>query len=117
MVTTKHLRYAEYITNFLDTKFSILGIRIGLDPFLDFIPILGPVIGSGMSAYLLWIGIKMNVSGWILLRMLLNIFIDYVIGNVPFIGFFGDWLFKANVRNLTLLKEQVTDGVLEGRVV
>lgn len=118
MITIRqHVKYAEYITNFLDTKFNVFGLRIGIDPFLDVIPVVGPMIGGCMSLYILWIAWRLNVSIGILIRMVLNISIDYVIGLIPFIGFFGDWFYKANVRNMMLLKKNVDSEILVGELV
>ncbi len=112
-----HLRYAEYITHFLDTKFTILGVKIGIDPFLDFLPVVGPFIGGVMSLYILWIAWRLKVSLFILFQMLINISIDYILGLIPFIGFFGDLFYRANVRNLRLLKNNIEREVLEGELI
>jgi hypothetical protein len=40
----------------------------------------------------------------ILLRMVVNIVIDFIVGLVPILGDFLDNLWKANLRNLELLE-------------
>lgn len=117
MTINDHLKNAQYITEFLDTKYQLLGIKIGIDPFLNFIPLIGSFIGSLMSAYILWIAVKMQVKSTILLQMLGNILIDYLLGLIPVFGFLTDIVFKANVRNLRLLSSQLKDDILEGVII
>jgi hypothetical protein len=117
MTRERHLRTAEFITTFLDTKFSVAGIRFGLDPLLNVIPFFGPVVSTGMSLYLLWIAYRFHLGFGVYSKMMVFLLIDYLIGLIPFAGILGDLMFKANVLNLKLIRSHVPKDILQGEVV
>ena len=49
-----------------------------------------------------------------LARMVLNILIDTIIGSIPLIGDLFDVAFKANLKNMRLLKEHYVEGRRKG---
>jgi heme/copper-type cytochrome/quinol oxidase subunit 2 len=53
---------------------------------------------------------KNGASGFVLVRMILNILIDAIIGAVPIIGDLFDVAFKANMRNMKLMQQYYTEG-------
>ncbi len=112
-----HLRTAEALASLLDTKFNFLGVKFGIDPLLDLIPWLGDVIGLFLSSYLIWIGIKMRLPREELMRMVINVVVDFGIGLVPFLGFVGDIFYKANIRNLKILKSYDAKKIIEGEII
>jgi PPE-repeat protein len=57
-----------------------------------------------MAATTLLSALKHGVPGITIARMGVNIALDYVIGLVPLLGDLGDFAFKANRRNLELLR-------------
>ena len=117
MTRNRHLRNAEYITNFLDTKFSLFGLKFGLDPLFDLIPFIGPLLSVGMSCYLLYIAYQFQLGMKVYIQMLINIALDYIIGLLPFIGIFGDVFFKANVRNIRLIRLYIPKSVEHGDIL
>ena len=46
-----HFLIAERLVKLLDTKFTILGVKFGVDPFLDLLPIFGNYVGIALSCY------------------------------------------------------------------
>lgn len=100
-----HLVIAEAITNLLENRFSLLGLRFGLDPLLDFIPWAGDALAAFLSLYLVWIGLQIGLPQEKIKKMLRNILIDFIIGAVPFIGIIGDVFYRSNSRNLKILRE------------
>ncbi len=113
----KHIRAARSMTNFLEGKYKIFGLRFGADALIGIIPGIGDIIPMMLSFYLIWIAIRMELPGQKVARMITNIFIDFVIGSVPVLGDFADFIFKANIKNLALLEEHITGKPLEGRVI
>ena len=101
----------------MDSKFNIFGIRLGLDPFLDIIPGFGNIVGVFISCYLFWIAYKLHVPQKIYWKMGWHIFLDYILGVIPFLGFFFDLFYKSNEKNLKLLKPYVDPEILVGTVV
>ena len=85
------------------------GYRIGLDALLGLIPVVGDAIGALISAYIVHEARAMGASRSILLRMVGNIFIETVVGSIPFAGDLFDAAYKANARNLALLERHRLD--------
>jgi hypothetical protein len=112
-----HLKTAERITNLLENKFSLFGYRFGFDPILGLFPGVGDFIPFLLSAYMVWIGARMGLPAEQLGRMVTNVVLDVIIGFIPLLGDLGDFAFKANSRNLAILKEFADPEVLEGTVV
>ncbi len=104
-IAVNHYRRAVILARLLDTQFQFFGFRFGLDPLIGLIPGIGDLVGVGLSLYILGIAAAFRVPQELYIRMIINVIIDYLIGLVPFIGDFGDFAFKANTRNLELLRE------------
>ena len=112
-----HIQFAQRLTTLMDTKFTVFGIQFGIDPLLDILPGLGSVIGAFVSCYLFWIAYKLHVPSWVYFRMGWHIFLDFILGELPFIGFIFDILYKSNVKNLALLYPFVDPEILVGKVL
>lgn len=113
---TGKLRWVEQIAYLLDERFKIPGtnFRFGLDPILNFIPIAGDLSGFALSSALILTMAKNGASGKIVSLMALNAFLDLVIGGIPFLGQIFDFTYKANSRNIKLLKEHYEQGRHQG---
>lgn len=112
----KSLTLLDNLSTLLDSKFSIpnTSIRFGLDPIIGLIPVVGDVIGLAISSGMFFVILKNGVSRKVKIMMALNIIIDALLGAVPFIGSVFDFYFKANSRNLALLKKYYEEGKYEG---
>ena len=85
-------------------RVPIIGTRIGLDPLMGLIPGVGDLAGGLLAAYGLLVGWRAGTPGSVLMRMMLNIGIDTLVGEVPFLGDLFDFGFKSNTRNYRLLE-------------
>lgn len=103
------LEHLETLERLFDRQFRIPGVpvRIGLDSILGLIPVAGDTLGAGMSLYLIWLAHRIGAGGGVKARMVGNAAVDYAIGLVPLVGDVGDVFFKANTRNVRLLKEHL----------
>jgi hypothetical protein len=90
----------------MDAAFVIPGtnIRMGLDGLIGLLPIAGDLISSLVSSYIVWEARQLGLPRWILARMMLNVAIDTAIGPVPIVGDAFDVMFRANLKNMSLLK-------------
>jgi uncharacterized membrane protein YbhN (UPF0104 family) len=90
----------------MDGAFRIpgLNIRFGLDPIIGLIPGLGDLAATLISLYVLAAAQRYGVSRITTLRMGLNIAIDAIIGAIPIVGDLFDVAWKANERNVALLR-------------
>ena len=107
--TQSELDRLDRLADLLDTRYGIpgTGIRFGLDGLLGLIPGIGDVAALGPSAYLVWRGYKLGADRGTLARMAANSGIDFVVGGVPLLGDVFDVAFKANRRNIDLLKRDL----------
>jgi hypothetical protein len=74
---------------------------------MSFLPGLGPVVSTAVSAYIIWEARRLGVSSGTLLRMIGNIGLDTLISSVPLVGSVGDVFFRANLRNMALLRRRI----------
>jgi len=96
-------------------RVPILGSRVGLDPLLGLIPGLGDTVTSLVSFYILVAAVRYRVSKITLLRMGVNIAIDYVVGSLPVVGDVADAWWKSNRMNLDLLRKRATVSAADAR--
>ena len=96
-------------------RVPVLGWRFGLDALVGLIPGVGDTATSLASFYILVNAVRYGVPKITLLRMGLNLAIDYVVGSIPFVGDFLDAWWKSNRRNLELLKKRATVSAEEAR--
>jgi hypothetical protein len=85
-----------------------LGWRFGLDALIGLIPGVGDTATSLVSFYILAAAVRYRVPKITLLRMGLNIGIDYVLGSLPVVGDLFDAWWKSNQMNVELLKKRAT---------
>ena len=101
----------------MDDLFRIpgLGWRFGLDALIGLIPGFGDTASSLASFYILANAVRYGVPKITLLRMGLNLGIDYVVGSLPFVGDLFDAWWKSNRKNLELLRKRATVSPEEAR--
>lgn len=81
------------------------GLRIGLDGLLGLIPGVGDAVGGTISTWIIFQARRAGAPTSLIVRMLFNMFVDFLVGLVPFAGDLFDFAFKANVRNVRLLEQ------------
>ncbi|HEY8399672.1 MAG TPA: DUF4112 domain-containing protein [Cytophagaceae bacterium] len=116
-VKSKHdLHWLEQFSRLLDSQFTIPGtkIRFGLDPIIGLIPGLGDAAGYILSFIMLAYMTKYGIGGKALFKMLGNILLDAIIGSIPVLGILFDVGYKANDRNVKILKEYYQEGKHQG---
>ncbi|HET7324437.1 MAG TPA: DUF4112 domain-containing protein [Halococcus sp.] len=96
----------ETLSYLLDDAISIPGTnyRIGIDPILGLVPVGGDALALVPSLYIVLEAAYMGLSTATIGRMLVNVFLDATIGSIPLIGTIFDAVWKANTRNLSLLR-------------
>jgi hypothetical protein len=100
----------ETLSRYLDGLFRVPGTewRFGLDALIGLIPNYGDMATSLVSIYILIAGVRYGVPKITLLRMTLNVVIDYLVGVIPVIGDSFDFVWKANKWNVELIKARAT---------
>ena len=99
----------EQLAHLMDSAFVIPGLnrRIGLDSVMGLVPVIGDVAGMLLSSYIVYEARRLGVPKWLLARMALNVAFDGVVGSVPLAGDIFDAAFKANRRNVRLLRRHL----------
>ncbi|NGP90103.1 DUF4112 domain-containing protein [Fodinibius halophilus] len=107
MNNKKDKKKVTKLAELLDNKFQVPGIPIkfGLDPLLGLLPGVGDWIGGVISCYYLFNATKEQARWSVLLRILINILLDVLIGAIPGLGEVFDVYWKANIRNAEILQE------------
>ena len=99
------------ISHLLDNAFRVPGTnyRIGLDPLLGLLPVVGDAPGAALAAYIVVEAAYLGVPRETLLRMLFNLVVDATVGSLPVVGDVFDAVWKANARNVQLLEARRGD--------
>jgi hypothetical protein len=107
----------ERLSWLMDDLFRIPGIgwRIGLDALVGLIPGFGDTATSLASFYILASAVRYGVPKVTILRMALNIGIDYAVGSLPVVGDLFDAWWKSNQMNVDLVRKRATVSAGEAR--
>ena len=101
----------EWLAWFTNSAVRIPGTRrtMGADGLLSLVPGVGSLVGTGMSLYVVGEALRHGAPARLLTRMGLNIAADTLLGAIPVVGFLFDMGFKANQRNLNLLRQHLQE--------
>lgn len=99
----------EALSRLLDNAFVVPGtnIRFGVDGIIGLVPGIGDLISAGLSGYLIWEARRLGLPRHKLARMIANVAFDAAIGVVPILGDAADIMFKANRRNMRIVREHL----------
>ena len=108
------LRHLERLARLLDSAVGIPGtrFRIGLDGLLGLIPGVGDVAGLVLSTYIVFAAARAGASTQTLIRMSANMGVEAIVGVVPVLGEIIDIAWKANERNVALLRADILPSTL-----
>jgi hypothetical protein len=105
----ERLNQLRALGRMLDSRFeSPMGLRFGLDGLLGLIPVVGDLVTSAMSLYIIGQAAALGCAPPTLVRMALNVMIENLVDMIPLVGNIFDFVFKANLRNLALLESHLT---------
>jgi len=97
----------DMLATVFDTAFILPGtnVRFGVESILRLVPGIGDVLASALSFYLLYEARRLGVPRLLLTRMLGNVLLEGAVGAVPLVGDAFDVFFRANRRNVALLRK------------
>lgn len=103
------LRRLEQLARFLDASIGIPGtrFRFGADAILGLFPGGGDVVGAALSGYVVYAAWRLGLPAGAIARMIANIAADTLLGAVPVAGDVFDAWWKANLRNVAILRAHV----------
>jgi hypothetical protein len=97
----------DFIARLLDTAFIVPGtnIRFGIESIIRLMPGIGDVVASALSCVILIEARRLGVPRTVLLRMIANVLLEGTAGAVPVVGDMFDVIFRANRRNIRILRD------------
>ena len=104
--TEEAVARVEALARLMDGAFVLPGtnFRLGLDAIIGLVPVAGDVISGLVSSYLIWEARQLGASKWLITRMMANTLLDTTLGAIPLVGDAFDVLFRANLKNMALLR-------------
>lgn len=110
--TTRGLAEVEAIAWLLDNSIPAPGFggrRFGIDAVIGFVPVVGDLVSGGIGLFVVWRAARLGLPRVVVARMLANTALDMAIGSIPFVGDAFDLWFKANTRNLGVMRRHLED--------
>lgn len=103
------LSRARSVATLLDSSIPIPGTgrKIGLDPILGLIPLVGDFAGALLSGYIVLAAAQAGAPTLTLIRMVANVAFDTLVGSVPAIGDLFDAAWKSNTKNVALFESHL----------
>lgn len=107
------LRRVDRLAYWLDERFRLpgTGIRVGLDGLIGLVPGVGDAATAAVGAYILAEAWGLGAPRGVLAHMVFNLVVDAAVGSVPVFGDVFDVGWKANRRNVDLLRRHLGQGV------
>lgn len=105
-------RVIDRVVFWSDSALTVPGtrFRFGLDPIIGLIP-GGDAVSGAVSLSVLVLALQYRLPVWVLWRMVINIALDTTVGLIPVVGDLFDFGFKANQRNMQLLRKHTEKGL------
>ncbi len=99
----------DALANLLDTAFIVPGtnIRFGIDALIGLVPGIGDIVTTAISLFIVREAHALGASRIVVARMLGNVALDGVVGAVPLFGDLFDVAWRANRRNVALLRQHL----------
>jgi len=96
----------EALAKLLDVAFILPGtkVRYGIDGIIGLIPVVGDIIATALSLWLVREARALGAPWHVTARMLGNVVIQGTVGTVPLAGDAFDVLYRANMRNARILR-------------
>lgn len=115
---TDELADLDRLARLMDSRFKVplLPIRLGLDTIVGLVPGLGDAVTVVPAGYIIARGVRLGARKRTVARMALNAGLDTIVGAVPVLGDLFDLVFKGNLRNIALLRQDLARQSVERRI-
>lgn len=99
----------DRLATLMDSRFTIPGTKTkyGLDSLIGLIPGIGDTITLAIAVFIIGKASYYDLPWYIKGKMIWHAFIDWLIGIIPLFGDIFDIGYKANKKNLALLREHL----------
>jgi hypothetical protein len=108
-MTDPRLERLRRVARLLDSAIQLPGtrFRFGLDPLIGLVPGIGDAIGAIFSTMIVFQAARLGAPKSTLVRMMANVAIDTLVGEIPLVGDLFDFGWKSNTRNIALLEQHL----------
>ena len=105
----RELERLRAMARLLDSAIRIPGTdyRFGLDALIGLVPGIGDFIGALFSSFIIFQAARLGVPKSTLVRMMGNVGLDTIVGEIPLMGDLFDVGWKSNTKNVALLEEHL----------
>lgn len=87
----------EWLSDWMDRRY--------VDPILGLVfPGVGDALGAVVGLYGVKVALSLGAHPVVVARMLINLAFDALLGAIPVFGAIGDFLFRAHLKNVALLR-------------
>jgi Domain of unknown function (DUF4112) len=102
----QRLARLDGLAKLLDVAFVLPGtnIRYGIDGVIRLVPVVGDLIASAFSLWLVREARALGAPWHVTSRMLANVALEGAVGMIPVAGDAFDVMFRANMRNMRILR-------------
>lgn len=104
----EELRRLGVFSRMLDSQFSVMGVRFGVDSLLGLLPVAGDVATGIAGTYALATAIRLKLHPMAVVHIGWNLLFDTVIGAIPVLGDIFDVFFKSNTKNFKIIEKHLT---------
>ena len=106
-IVPKEIEWAEKLVRLMDDQFRvpIIGWRFGLDPIIGLIPVVGDLVSFIISLLIVKGLVTAGLPRKLIVKMIANILLDFLVGEIPVIGDIWDFFNQANRKNLKLVRK------------
>jgi Domain of unknown function (DUF4112) len=102
----QRLARLDALAKLLDVAFILPGtnVRYGIDGIIGLIPVVGDIITTAISLWVVREARALGAPWHITARMLGNVALHGIVGAVPAVGDAFDVMFRVNIRNMRMLR-------------
>jgi len=102
----QRLARLDTLAKLLDVAFVLPGtnVRYGIDGIIGLIPVVGDIITTAISLWVVREARALGAPWHVTARMLGNVALHGVVGAVPAVGDAFDVMFRVNIRNMRMLR-------------
>ena len=101
------------LADLFDDRFRVPGTgrRFGLDGIFGLVPVVGDTATAAVSLYLAAEAWRLGMPFWVIIRMMINVVIDTLLGAIPLVGDLFDLAWKANQKNVQLVLTRLEEKI------
>jgi Domain of unknown function (DUF4112) len=97
--------FLEWLAWLMDESIAIGPWKIGLDGLVGLIPGVGDMAGAAVSAVIILGAARRGTPRSAVIRMVINVAIDALLGFLPLFGDIFDFAYKSNIRNIQIYRQ------------